>query len=673
MTTSVTARPGRAAWLPRGSTLPDSVWDSRHRWVLAILVVQAVALVPFALVRGFSFSHALMEAALPSVLVVLASLRRLPRVTRASLAGVGLMVESGIAVHLSGGVIEAHFHFFVMVPVVALYESWLPFGLAVGYVLFQHGIVGTLDSSAVYNHRGAQDHPWWWAGLHAGLFAAACLGALVNWSLHERARHVADQLTQATERDVLTGLPNRAHLRRLGEEAIRQGRRVSVLLIDLDGFKDVNDTLGHAGGDVLLAQVGERLRSVLADGEVVGRLGGDEFVVVLPGQGAAAAGAVADQVRRALAESFTVEGLRLDIGGSVGFSTWAPPTVAPGAVTPTATMTELLRQADVAMYVAKQSRCGTALYGVGQDRDARLRLTFIGELREAISHDQLIVHFQPKLCLATGVPSGVEALVRWQHPERGLLAPGHFIPIAEQTSLIDSLTETVLDKALRAVQSWHAAGVLVGVSVNVSPQSLTSSQLLHTVDRLLQAHAVDGRWLCLEITEDVFVGDDDGALLILRELKERGVTIAIDDFGSGYSSMSYLQRLPADELKIDRSLIAGLGVHRPMDSNAQPSPAGCGLVIVRSIIEMGHSLGLQVVAEGVETPEVLTMLDSAGVRPGPGLSDRPADAVRVGLGMARRTQHCPRELAADLRWSTDRSPGPSSTGTALCDASTGRI
>ena len=603
---SLTALPGLPAWIPRGSDLPDSVWLVRHRWVMAILLGQAVALAPFALFRDNSLAVALLSTGVPLTMGLLASNRRFPRVARASLAAVGLMVESSIAVYLSGGVIEAHFHYFVMVPIVALYEHWVPFGLAVGYVLFQHGIVGTVASGAVYNHHSAVTHPWWWAGVHAGLFAAACLGALVNWTLHERSREVRDQLTEATEHDVLTGLPNRVGLHRLGEETLRHGEPLGVLLIDLDGFKDVNDTLGHAGGDMLLNQVGSRVGSVLRDCDAVGRLGGDEFVVLLPGLDADDARAVAERVRLALAEGFTVQGMDLHVGGSVGVSA-RPRLSQPHGSDPD--LSELLREADVAMYVAKTSGYGAAAYEPGQDLEARRRLTFISELREAIDHDQLVVHFQPKVVLSSGAPRGFEALVRWQHPERGLLTPEDFIGTAMRSSLIDALTGVVLDQALGAVRTWHDAGHLLGVSVNITPQSLGSRDLLDTVDRLLGRYQLAGKWLCLELIEDAVLDKDDIALGLLRELKQRGVTIAIDDFGSGYTSMSYLHRLPADELKIDRALVAELSGGYPTGATLL---ADFGPVIVRSTIEMGHSLGLRVVAEGVETAQTLDTLRDAG-------------------------------------------------------------
>ena len=631
MTSAVTTSYRLPTWVPHGTVLPTELWAIRHRWVMSILVVQAAAVVPFALVRGYSLAHSLGEASVPAAMAALASLRRLPRATRASAAAVGLMVESAIAVHLSGGFIEAHFHFFVMVPVVALYESWVPFGLAVGFVLFQHGIFGVLDSSAVYNHDSARDNPWWWASVHAVLFGSACIGALVNWRMHERARQVTDHLTRATELDTLTGLPNRAGLERRGRERIARGAPLSVLLIDLDGFKDVNDTLGHAGGDLLLALVGARFDTVLDEDDVLGRLGGDEFVVVLAGQGADGAHAAANRLRHTLAESFTVQGMTLDVDGSVGIATWSPPLGERLlSEPPEATMTELLRQADVAMYVAKQSRRGTAAYEVAQDDKARRRLTFISELRRAMDSDELVVHFQPKICLPSGGPSGFEALVRWNHPERGLLPPAELIHTAEKTSLIDPLTTVVLDKALGAVRQWHDAGMHFAVSVNVSPHSLANPQLLHTVDRLLREYALDGRWLSLEITESALVVDEEGSLSALRQLKERGVTIAVDDFGTGYSCMSYLQQLPADELKIDRSLIDGLRASVPLRPSGHSVPTDSALIIVRSTIELGHSLGLRVVAEGVETAETLATLTSVGCDEAQGyLIARPMPAERV--------------------------------------------
>lgn len=341
---------------------------------------------------------------------------------------------------------------------------------------------------------------------------------------------------------------------------------------------------------------------------------------------------------QALTESFSVQGMALHVDGSVGISTWSPPSAEQSPSEPAAaTMTELLRQAAVAMYVAKHSRSGTAAFQVAQDREMHRRLKFTTEFRRAIADDQLIVHFQPKVLLPSGSPSGFEALLRWQHPQRGLLLPADLIHTAEKTALIDKLTAVVLRKALAAVRGWHDAGVLLGVSVNVSPYSLTNPQLLQTVDRLLCEYDLDARWLCLEITEDPLILEDDGGLSALRKLKRRGLLVAIDDFGSGYSSMSYLQRLPADEPKIDRSLIDGLGVHRSLLPARQPAPTDYALVIVRSTIELGHSLGLRVVAEGVDSAETLATLTSLGCDEAQGfLIARPMAADRVLPWVAER-------------------------------------
>jgi diguanylate cyclase (GGDEF)-like protein len=397
----------------------------------------------------------------------------------------------------------------------------------------------------------------------------------------DRSRH------QATH-DALTGLPNRVLLLDRMDQALaaasRSAGEVAVLLIDLDRFKEINDTLGHSYGDELLRQVGPRLDSVLREGDTVARLGGDEFAVLLPVvEGAAEAHAVAERLRDALHRRFEVHGVALDVEASVGvaLSPWH------GSDTE-----QLLRNADVAMYVAKEVKAGAVLFAPEEHVTGPSRLTVLGDLRTALdSGDQLSLHYQPKITLGCGGVEGLEALLRWAHPERGHIPPSDFIPVAEGTGIIIRLTERVLGMALTQLRSWLDAGVAVPVAVNLSARCLLDASLPDLVARLLDEHGVPASLLRLEVTESAVMSDTARCTDVLQRLHELGVHLSIDDFGTGYSSMVHLRRLPVDELKIDRSFVLG------MTTTTQDA------VLVRTAIDLGHNLGLTVVAEGVEELE----------------------------------------------------------------------
>jgi diguanylate cyclase (GGDEF)-like protein len=382
--------------------------------------------------------------------------------------------------------------------------------------------------------------------------------------------------------DSLTGLPNRVLLGDRLEQAVlvaeREDRELALLVLDLDRFKEVNDTLGHHAGDRLLQEVGRRLRGALRASDTVARLGGDEFAVVLPGS-TDAPGAAA-KLLHALESPFVLEGHTLALGGSIGIAQYPAHGV---------TVESLLRSADIAMYAAKRGRSGHAVYAPEQDQHSIDHLALLAELREALTHeDELVLHFQPKWNLQRGEIAGVEALVRWQHPRRGLLAPDLFIELAEQTGLMRPLTRWVLRAALRQVHAWSLTGRRVPVAVNLSPSSLQDERLADEIANLLAEVDVAPEWLEVEITEDAYMSQPEVAAATLTRLREMGVRVAIDDFGTGYASLVYLQKLPVDALKIDRSFV------RTMGSDQSHS------TIVRSLIDLGHNLGLQVVAEGVE-------------------------------------------------------------------------
>ena len=392
--------------------------------------------------------------------------------------------------------------------------------------------------------------------------------------------------------DTLTGLPNRALLADRFEQALRSeqhtGSPTGLLLIDLDRFKEINDTLGHHVGDQLLVQIGPRLSGVLRAGDTVARLGGDEFAVLLPEVGTLeAALRIADELQTALAGSFAVVGVDLDVEASIGVVLSREHGHHPA---------ELMQRADIAMYVAKQGSLGVAVYDPDTDGHSPERLALLGDLRRALSNDELVLHYQPKVSLSTGEVCGAEALVRWQHPDRGLVPPDAFIPLAENTGLIGPLTSRVLDLALAQARRWADAGAPLQVAVNLSARNLLDGRIDTVVAQLLARHGVPATLLKLEVTESAIMTDPVRAKTLLDRLAAQGVTLSIDDFGAGYTSLAQLKNLPITEIKVDRSFV------QTMQTDTSNS------MIVRSVVELGHNLGLTAVAEGVESADILQQL-----------------------------------------------------------------
>jgi diguanylate cyclase (GGDEF)-like protein len=394
--------------------------------------------------------------------------------------------------------------------------------------------------------------------------------------------------------DALTELPNRLllteRLQATLEAAGHEGRSLSVLLLDLDDFKAINDTLGHEFGDLVLAQVAQRLQRVSAGAGMLARLGGDEFALIHDGDQEEAE-QLARRLVSALDRPLEIDSLALHVAGSIGIACFP----AHGRTAP-----ELLRHADVALYCAKASDAAFESYAEEQDEYSIDRLALAAQLRRGLERGELVVHYQPKVPLHGGVTSAVEALVRWNHPQLGRIGPDGFIPLAEQTGIIKPLTEHVLEGALRQCERWRAAGLEITVSVNVSTRSLLDYDLAQTIRGVLQRFDLPASVLQLEITESRIVADLRRARATLEELRAMGVMIAIDDFGTGFSSLSQLQQLPIDEIKIDRSFVSG------MESDRNDA------VLVRSIIELGRNLGLRVTAEGVETEEIRVSLCELG-------------------------------------------------------------
>ena len=408
--------------------------------------------------------------------------------------------------------------------------------------------------------------------------------AFENGRLVEQLRREALERRHEALHDPLTGLPNRTlFMQQVGEAvtvAIADHRCAAVMLMDLDRFKEVNDTLGHHNGDVVLREVASRLVEVVHHREAVARLGGDEFAVVLGDLGGAKeAEETAQRIIASLTQPFVIDELALEVGASIGIA--LAPLHGDDAAT-------LLQRADVAMYEAKNDKSGQAVYSLERDNYSPRRLALAGELRQAIDSGDVVVYHQPKARLSDGTIIGTEALVRWRHPVHGLLPPDDFIPVAEHTGLISALTVHVLRAALQQCVLWREMGHDLGVAVNLAMRSLLDADLPAVVWDLLHELDVPASRLTLELTESSIMADPGRTITVLERLAVIGVHISVDDFGTGYSSLAYLQRLPVHEVKIDQSFVFRMA--------ANPDDA----VIVQSIVELGHNLGLSVVAEGVE-------------------------------------------------------------------------
>ncbi len=448
--------------------------------------------------------------------------------------------------------------------------GWAGLVVPVGWV-FISGLVPALDN-AVHLHPVVT----WLA------FATLTLGTVRMVLAFLEVRALAANRVEART-DPLTGLANRRALYERVEQllpAAGRQRPCALLLIDLDRFKEINDSLGHHTGDQLLALVGPRIQALLREQDLLARLGGDEFAIVLPDAGPDAAAALADRLLTALGQPFPLDAMSLHISASIGIA--ASPQHARD-------IGGLLQRADIAMYQAKTVRAAHSTYDATNTHPSRERLQTIEELRVAVDSDQLVLHYQPKLTLTSGQITGVEALVRWWHPQHGLRYPDRFLPLVEEAGLMHTLTARVLGLALDQVLAWKTEGLdALTVAVNLSASSVVDSQLPSSVAAALGARGLSGSVLVLEITEQFLMADRVRARDVLTELRALGVSISIDDFGTGYSSLAYLRDLPIDELKLDRAFIS------PLADDARAA------ALVRSTIDLSHALGLRMVAEGVE-------------------------------------------------------------------------
>jgi diguanylate cyclase (GGDEF)-like protein len=445
----------------------------------------------------------------------------------------------------------------------------------------------------------------------------------------------SDQLQRIATTDELTGLANRERFREVVEEriaaALTADSRFAVLLMDLDRFKEINDTLGHHYGDVLLRDLGPRLVRAIGEGGLVARLGGDEFGILLAEDtdDPAVLEIVITRLFSSVSEPFAVDELSLEVGASVGVARFPQDGEDSHA---------LLRCADIAMYAAKEAQTDYKLYTAEQNQHSVRRLSVLSDIRHALASDEIVVHYQPIIDLDDLRVRGAEGLVRWQHPEHGLIPPGAFVQTVEQTGLIGPLTRHVLERSIAECADWRRDGREMSVAVNLSVRNLLDRDLPKEIERLLNVYSLPPGSLQLEITESMIMSDPDRALATVGRLSALGVRLSVDDFGTGYSSLANLRKMPIDELKIDRSFVS------PMLRDESD------LIIVRSTINLGHDLGLNVIAEGVEDNATLERLAALGCDHAQGYHvSRPMPADAFTAWLTHSTPPLPRNGASPQR------------------------
>jgi diguanylate cyclase (GGDEF)-like protein len=562
------------SWLPEGRALPPRTWERRHRAIVRFALFQALGVGLFGLLRHFSPVVCATDTMLVAAPAVLACYRPASQGVRTISATVSLMFASATIVDLANGSDVAHFHFFVMLGIVALYQDWMAFGVCIIITVLHHAVLGTIDPKVVYGDTAEARNPIVWAFIHGGFILASSITYLIAWKTNE----------QQELSDAMTRLPNRtAFVRTLTQLLSDPGNLVSVLYIDIDNFKQINDSAGHQAGDEVLRYVGERMHGVIREGDALARLGGDEFAICVRG-GAGTAAAVASRLLLSLEEPIHFDQRELLVHASIG--------IADTELARSRQAGDLIRDADLAMYLAKSSG-GTRVvtYTAGVDQAVRQRAQLASDLRSALAAGQFELQYQPVVSGMEGKLSGVEVLIRWNHPERGLVMPMDFITLAEETGDIRDIGAWVLCTAAAQVVDWQHSipgCAELHLSVNLSTVQLRDENLVELVSSALTATGLAPEHLTLEVTESMLLTDLATARRQLNELRQMGVRVAIDDFGTGYSSLSYLSRLPADIIKIDRSFVQDL------EANSGSS------VLTKAIVTMANGLKLETVAEGVE-------------------------------------------------------------------------
>jgi diguanylate cyclase len=598
--------------LPQGQLLPEHSWRRRHRCIVALLWLHAVGLFSFGLVEGRGAASSAAGVIVVIAAAVFASVEPLERRARSLAASFGLVTCSALVVYMASGVIEAHFHFFVVISILVLYQDWAPFLLALAYVVVHHGLLGVIDPYAVYNHQSAVDHPWKWAMVHGAFVLAASAANLVSWRANEQMLH-----------EPLTGLAGRAvflHRTQLGLDRLRRSRStLAMLFLDLDRFKMLNDTLGHSAGDELLVAAAERLKSAVRRTDTVARLGGDEFAVLCEDiTSHEEVTVIVERIREAIARPMRIGRNDVVTDVSIGIAFTTDPEINPK---------ELMANADTAMYHAKARRGhGHVVFDESIRTEETDRLATETALRQALARRELRIYYQPIVSRNKDNPVGAEALLRWDHPERGLVPPAEFIPVAEQTGLILPIGRWVLEEACTEAARWSATcgpDSRPYVTVNLSVRQFSDPDLVDVVAEILERTQLDPAQLGLELTESALMEEIDSPLDTLNALKDLGVRLLLDDFGTGYSSLSYLRTFPIDSLKVDRMFVAGL--------DDQSGDAA----ILEAVVAMADALGISVIAEGVETREQLARLTLLGYDLAQGYyfaRPRPAEEVRGLFG-----------------------------------------
>ena len=708
--------------LPKGRGLDEEMWARRHRTIVTVLWVTAIGLAIFGLARGFGVTHTLLETSLPAACAIVAMQPRGHRRLRSAVAAGGLMTASALFVHLWGGAIEGHFLFFVFVALLAVYQDWVPFLIALGFVVLHHGVIGVLIPDAVYDNSAAIHQPWLWALIHGAFVLAAAAANTYGWLTseedHRRAAEglrqseatfralfdrnpqpmwvhdsqtleilsvnnaavghygysktefmamrltdivlpratteldtsstpgegidepdvsahctsdgriinvighsddleyegrdarlqvmidvtdrmgLEDELRHRALHDSLTGLGNRELFRDRLEHALARDRghaSVAVVAIDLDGFKAVNDIHGHGCGDALLAELGRRIRAGLRPEDTAARMGGDEFSLLFEGVGARQAQRLVDRLLVALGRPLVVDGLELTVTASAGIAVGNGATIASA---------DLVRRADIAMYEAKADGKGCfRVFRAGMQSTMLHRLEVAVELRGAADRGDLLLEYQPLVDMRTHTVLGVEALVRWRHPVRGVVSPAEFIPVAEETGIIVEIGTWVFREACRQLAEWRSVGTWaddLSMSVNVSPRQLREPSLVESLQTILQSTGVPASRITVEVTETAVVEDIEQARDSLGKLRALGIRTAVDDFGTGYSSIAYLSTLPLDEIKIDRMFVSRLGKGKSKE-------------LVLALVRLVDTLNVTTVIEGIETREQLDYASALGI------------------------------------------------------------
>ena len=725
--------------LPKGRGLDEEMWQRRHRVIVGVLWTTAIGLAIFGTLRGYGITHSVLETSILGASAVVAMQPRGPRRVRSAVAACGLMAASALLVHLWNGAIEGHFLFFVFVALLSVYQDWVPFLIALGFVVVHHGLVGVLLPSAVYDHADAIDDPWIWALIHGAFVLAAAAANTYGWlSSEEDHRRAADGLrrSEATFRalfdrnpqpmwvydarslkilsvnnaavehygysksdfmtmsltdivvprptavlqsfpaslddtaeagisehrtsdgrvikvighsdnlefeshdarvqvmidvtdrlgleselrhralhDSLTGLGNRELFRDRLEHALARDRghaSIAVAMFDLDGFKAVNDAHGHSVGDTLLVELSRRIKAAVRPEDTAARMGGDEFSLLLEGVGARQAKRLIERLLAVIGQPLVIDGMAMSVTASVGLA------VGSGA---TLTASDVQRRADIAMYEAKAAgKACFRMFRPGMQSSILQRLEMAVELRGAAERNELVLAYQPLVNLRTLEVRGFEALLRWRHPTRGIIAPAEFIPVAEETGLIVDVGRWVFNQACRQFARWrrdYAWAEHITLSVNVSPRQLREPMLVEQFNSVLQATGIPANHVTVEVTETAVVEDIEQARDSLGRLRTLGIRTAVDDFGSGYSAIGYLNTLPLDEIKIDRMFVSKLG-------------QGESKELVLALVRLVDTLQVTTIIEGIETREELDYASAMGIDMAQGyLFSRPVEPEQI--------------------------------------------